>query len=222
MCVRNGLAQEFRDLCWVGGHCGRHQRGLGGGGVHAGRAGRGPGVVGRRRVHVVHVVGADVVLHGGVRGHLAVPGVPVAGGAVAAHLARVPIAAVLQLVRRGGRLLVEDGRVRRRLGLRALLRPVVPHLVLHLLPLLLGHAPELDGISAHAKSQALLQPAVLTPVPVDSVHGARLGARALVVDHGGLRAAEEALAALAGDDAIVHARRLVAAHLARDDLDLRF
>jgi hypothetical protein len=36
-----------------------------------------------------------------------------------------------------------------------------------------------------------------------------------------LRPPEEALAALARDHAVVHAARLVAAHLARDDLDLR-
>ena len=80
--------------------------------------------------------------------------------------------------------------------------------------------PKLLTISAHAQSQALLEPAVLASVPVDPVDGARLGPRTLVVDHRGLRAAEEALAALAGDHAIVHARRLVAAHLARDDLYL--
>ena len=75
-------------------------------------------------------------------------------------------------------------------------------------------------VSGHAEREALLQPAELAPVPVDPVHHAVLLARALVVDHGALAAAEEALAALARDDAVVHPARLVAAHLARDDLDL--
>ena len=43
---------------------------------------------------------------------------------------------------------------------------------------------------------------------------------ALVVDDGGLRPPEEALASLAGDDAVVDAGALVPAHLAWDDLDL--
>ena len=75
-------------------------------------------------------------------------------------------------------------------------------------------------VSGHAEREALLQPAELAPVPVDPVHHAVLLARALVVHHGALAAAEEALAALAGDHAVVHPARLVAAHLARDDLDL--
>ena len=75
-------------------------------------------------------------------------------------------------------------------------------------------------VSGHAEREALLQPAELAPVPVDPVHHAVLLARALVVDHRALAAAEEALAALAGDHAVVHPARLVAAHLARDDLDL--
>jgi hypothetical protein len=66
-----------------------------------------------------------------------------------------------------------------------------------------------------------LQPAELAPVPVDPVHDAVLLPRALVVDHGALAAAEEALAPLARDHAVVDPARLVAAHLARDDLDLR-
>lgn len=60
----------------------------------------------------------------------------------------------------------------------------------------------------------------MASVAVHAVDDAVLLARALVVDDGGLRAPEEALAALARDHAIVHARALVAAHLARDDLDL--
>lgn len=191
---------------FAGGDCRRQEGRVGGGGVHARRAGGGPRVVRRRGVHVVDVVRADVVLHARVLGHLAVARIPVAGRAVAAHLARVPVAAILQLVRRGRRLLVEHGRVGRCLRLGTLLRPVVPHLVLHLLALLLGHATKLHGISAHAQPQALLQSAVLASVPVHPVHRAGLGARTLVVDHRGLRAAEEALAALAGDHAIVDAR----------------
>ncbi len=66
-----------------------------------------------------------------------------------------------------------------------------------------------------------MQPAELAPVPVDPVDDAVLLPGALVVDHGALAAAEEALAALASDHAVVNARRLVSAHLARYDLDLR-
>ena len=76
-------------------------------------------------------------------------------------------------------------------------------------------------VSGHAKGQALLQPAELAPVAVDAVDDAVLLPGALVVDDGGLRAAEEALAALARDDSVVDPRRLVPAHLARDHLDLR-
>lgn len=65
-----------------------------------------------------------------------------------------------------------------------------------------------------------MKAAVLAAVAVDAVHDAVLLTRTLVVDDGGLGTPEEALAALAGDDTIVHARRLVPAHLARDDLDL--
>jgi len=98
---------------------------------------------------------------------------------------------------------------------------VVAHLILDLLALLLRHAPELDGVFGHAEEEAFLEAAVLAAVAVDAVDDAVLLARALVVDDGALRAPEEALAALARDHAIVHARTLVAAHLARDDLDLR-
>ena len=75
-------------------------------------------------------------------------------------------------------------------------------------------------VSGHAEREALLEAAELAPVPVDPVDHAVLLARALVVDHRALAAPEEALAALARDDAVVHPARLVAAHLARDDLDL--
>ena len=75
-------------------------------------------------------------------------------------------------------------------------------------------------ISRHPQRHALLEPAELAAVPVDPVDDAVLLARALVVDHRALAAPEEALAALARDDAVVHPARLVAAHLARDDLDL--
>lgn len=75
-------------------------------------------------------------------------------------------------------------------------------------------------IPGHAERQALLQPAELAPVPVDPVHHAALLPGALVVDDGGLRPPEEALAALARDDAVVDAAGLVPAHLARDDLNL--
>ncbi len=75
-------------------------------------------------------------------------------------------------------------------------------------------------VSRHAEAEALLQPAELAPVPVDAVDDAVLLPRALVVHHGALAAAEEALAALARDHAVVHPARLVPAHLAWDDLDL--
>ena len=61
----------------------------------------------------------------------------------------------------------------------------------------------------------------MASVAVDAIDDAILLARALVVDDGTLRPPEEALAAFTGDDSIVDARTLVAAHLARDDLDLR-
>lgn len=65
-----------------------------------------------------------------------------------------------------------------------------------------------------------MQPAVLASIPVDPVDDAVLVAGTLVVDDRALTAAEEALAPLARDHSIVHAGTLVAAHLARDDLDL--
>ena len=65
-----------------------------------------------------------------------------------------------------------------------------------------------------------MQPAELASVPVDPVDDAVLLPGALVVDDGALAAAEESLAALARDHAVVDAGRLVAADLARDNLDL--
>lgn len=75
-------------------------------------------------------------------------------------------------------------------------------------------------VTGHAQPQTFLEPAVLAPVPVHAVHHAVLVARTLVVDHGRLRPPEEALAPLARDHAVVDAAGLVAAHLARYDLDL--
>lgn len=87
--------RRYRSLALKGLRTGRdrggHERRVGGGRVDAGRAGGGPGVVGRRRVHVIHVVGAHVVLHAGVRCHLAIARVAMARRAVA-HLVRVPVA----------------------------------------------------------------------------------------------------------------------------------
>lgn len=99
---------------------------------------------------------------------------------------------------------------------------MVADLVLNLLPLFLAHPPELHRISGHAQGEALLEAAILATIAVDAIHDTVLLTRALVVDHGGLGPSEEALASLAGDDAIVDPGGLVPAHLARDDLDLRF
>lgn len=66
-----------------------------------------------------------------------------------------------------------------------------------------------------------MQPAVLTPIPVDPIDDALLVPGALVVHDGALRPPEEALASLAGYHTVVDAGRLVAAHFAGDDLDLR-
>ena len=105
-------------------------------------------------------------------------------------------------------------------GRHVAIHPVEAHLVLHLFALLLRHAPKFNGISRHAQSHALLQPAVLAPVSRHPLDHAVLLPGALVVHYGRLAAPEETLAPLAGDHSIVHARRLVAAHLARDYLDL--
>lgn len=61
----------------------------------------------------------------------------------------------------------------------------------------------------------------MASVAVDAIDDAILLSRALVVDDGTLRPPEETFAAFAGDDSIMDARTLVAAHLARDDLNLR-
>lgn len=65
-----------------------------------------------------------------------------------------------------------------------------------------------------------MQSTVLASIPVDPIDHALFVSRALVVDDGALGPPEEALAALAGDHTVVHPGRLVAAHLARYDLDL--
>ena len=51
-------------------------------------------------------------------------------------------------------------------------------------------------ISRHPQCHALLEPAELAAVPVDSVHHTVLLSRTLVVGHTGLRPSEEALAIL--------------------------
>lgn len=75
-------------------------------------------------------------------------------------------------------------------------------------------------VTGHAQPQAFLEPAVLAPVSVYTVHHTILIARALIVDHRRLRPPEESFAALARDHAVVYAARLVTAHLARYNLDL--
>lgn len=75
-------------------------------------------------------------------------------------------------------------------------------------------------ISTHAQSKAFLKATVLAAIAIDAVDDAVLVAWTLIVDHRRLRAPEEALAALARDDAVVHATALVAAYLAGYDLDL--
>jgi hypothetical protein len=75
-------------------------------------------------------------------------------------------------------------------------------------------------VSGHAEAKAFLQPAVLASIPVDAVYDAVLVAGTLVVDDGALTTPKEALAPLTRYHSIVHAGTLVAAHLARDDLDL--
>lgn len=65
-----------------------------------------------------------------------------------------------------------------------------------------------------------MESTVLAAVSIHSVHHTILLSRALIVHDRGLRSPEEPLAALAGDDAIVDSRRLVAAHLAGNDLNL--
>lgn len=80
------------------------------------------------------------------------------------------------------------------------------HLCMQTVPLLLGHSAELDSVSGHAQSQALLQAAVLASVAAGSVNGAVLLTGAGVGHIALLAAAEEALAPLTGDNAVVDAR----------------
>ena len=76
-------------------------------------------------------------------------------------------------------------------------------------------------VSRHAECQALLEAAGLASVPIHTVHHTVLLPGTLVVDHARtLRPPKEAFAAFARDHAIVDATRLVAAHFARNDLDL--
>lgn len=83
--------------------------------------------------------------------------------------------------------------------------------------LALGHSAEPDCVARHADGDALFQPTVLAPVPVDAHYGALLVFAArpvldLLLDG----AAEESLAALARVHPVVEPARLVAAHLAQD------
>lgn len=103
---------------------------------------------------------------------------------------------------------------------RRVVHPMKSNFVLDFLTLFLRHATKFDCIARHPQGHALLQPTILTPIPVDTVDGAVLLSGTLVVDDGRLAPPEETLATLAGDDAIVDARRFVAAHLARYDLNL--
>lgn len=76
-------------------------------------------------------------------------------------------------------------------------------------------------ISGHAEGQAFLKTAVLAPVAVDPIDDAILLSWTLVIDDRTLRPPEKAFTAFTGDDSIMDARTFVAAHFARDDLDLR-
>lgn len=60
-------------------------------------------------------------------------------------------------------------------------------------------------ITTHSQFQALLQSTVLTAIPIDPIDDALLVARTLIIHDGALRSPEESLAALTGDDAVVHA-----------------
>ena len=96
-------------------------------------------------------------------------------------------------------------------------------------------------ISRHPQRHALLEPAELTTVPVDSVHYTVLLSRTLVVGHTGLRPSEETLqqlhqhfrplvdgknvivlylAALARDHTIVNSAGFISTDFTRDYLDL--
>lgn len=72
--------------------------------------------------------------------------------------------------------------------------PMRDYLIFHFFSLFLRHSPELHGVAAHAQLHALLQPTVLTAVPVHAIHCAVLLSGTLVADALlTLRAAEEAL-----------------------------
>lgn len=77
------------------------------------------------------------------------------------------------------------------------------HFCMQTVPLLLGHSAELDSVSGHAQSQALLQAAVLASVAAVSVDGAVLLTGTGVGHVTLLATAEEALAPLTGDNPIV-------------------
>lgn len=80
------------------------------------------------------------------------------------------------------------------------------HFCMETVPLLLGHSAELNSISGHAQSQALLQAAVLASVAAGAVNGAVLLTSAGVGHIALLAAAKEALAPLTGDDPVVDPR----------------
>lgn len=123
----------------------------------------------------------------------------------------VVVVVVISKLHRIARVFVEHGLSRTRLG--------GSHCSQDLGLLALGHPAKADRIARHAHCDALLESAVLAPVPVDAHYRALLvlGARAvldLLLD----RAPEEAFAALTRVNAVVEAGRLVAAHLAQDGL----
>jgi len=216
--VFKALHLLFDDLLHVGTHgaCLDDWTQQGGLGVLQGVVGGlGPHIRGLRQLH-------GAVVGGGVRGGLE-GGAQGGGGVVVRGVEGgrgVRVVILPEYVRGGGRGGgFEDGGVGGGV-LLDLLRLVVSNLRLHLLALLLRHTAELHRFSGHAQTEALLQAAVLAPVAVDAVDGAVPLSGALVVDHPRLRAPEEAFAALAGDDAVVDAAGLVAAHFAGDDLYL--
>ena len=105
-------------------------------------------------------------------------------------------------------------------GRLALLVLVLDNFHVKLVALLLGHAAELDSVAGHAKAEALFQTAGLAAIAVGSVDDAVSRSRAVVSSVVLLRTAEEAFAALAGDDAVVDSGAAIAAHFARDDFDM--
>lgn len=102
----------------------------------------------------------------------------------------------------------------------ATMHSVKPNLVLNFLALLLAHSTKFHRIPRHSQSHTFLQPTILTPIPINTINNTILLSSTLVIDYGRLASPEEALTSLAGDNAIVHAGRLVAAHLAGNNLDL--